>query len=672
MSGPAPHRPADRDQHRGVMKLHNRHAIDPGEEPALLADGRRRPPDRREVSTRWLTGTFLTGITSSVLMGVALFAALDGREQLATPPELMGRGFLHNPVDEHSAKGGRVVATTALLKNRDRRRLSVSTIIKDGERDVVRTLPFEDVQMTLAAAPPTNRQYPPFNPRSMFAVDDQGATNVPTPLIYGANVDSEVTLRTEPFPLDADSFDVSTELTTDEVEDVVQKTRAVLTDGAVQAASLHYVDPLRFGASDDLLGLRSGPGFRVTPENVTVSPRDAGDDASARFTEDLIPFHTGNDIADALADAGYDNDSATGMADALSKLLNSDSLKAGSTLRIGVEDDGGEPKIVRASVYKGRTHVVTVALDDNDQYVPAEEPEMTPALASILDNNDNVVADAGGELPSVYDGLYRSAYAYGMTDTMIRRLIRILAPDVDFQARLNPTDHLEVLYSLPEGQGKKAADGKAGDNSEILYVAATFGSTTRKFYRFHSDDGSLDYFDPEGKSARQFLIRNPVPGSRFSRGFGMERHPILGIMRMHDGVDWAAPRGTSVLAAGNGVIEKAGWSSGYGNLLILRHANGYETRYAHLSVIAKGIAPGVAVRQGQVIGLVGSTGLSTGPHVHFEIRINGQPVDPLRIRLPNGHILKGPELEAFESERKRIDEVLNDDGKTPTVNVASR
>lgn len=650
------------------MRFQQRHATDPGDEPALLAGGRRRPPDRREVSTRWLTGTFLTGITSSVLMGVALFAALDGREQLATPPELMARGSLHG-ADQHSAKGSRVVPIAASLKNHDRRRLDVSTIIQEGERDVVRTLPFEDVHMVLAASPPTSRKYPPFNPRSVFADTGNDGADTPTPLIYGAKVDSEVTLRTVPFPLDGASFDKSSELTTAEVEDVVQKTAGILTDGAVQAAALHYIDPLRFGGSDELLGLRSGPGFRVTPENVSVTHRDSGDDAGGRFTEDLIPFRSDEKITNALADAGYDDDSAVGMANALSKLLNTETLKAGSTLRIGVETDGKDAQVVRASVYKGSTHVVTVALDDNDQYVPAEEPEMTPALASALDHNDNAYIRSAGDLPTVYDGIYRSAYAYGMTDPMIRQLIRILAPDVDFQTRLAPSDNLDVLFSLPGGEEK--GNDKAGDASKILYVAATFGGNTRKFYRFRMKDGTIDYFGPDGKSARQFLLRNPVPGARFSRGFGMMRHPILHIMRMHDGDDWAAPRGTPIMAVGNGVIEKTGWSSGYGNLTIIRHANGYETRYAHQSAFAKGIAPGVRVHQGEIIGYVGSTGLSTGPHVHFEVRINGQPVDPMRIRLPSSHTLKGPQLEAFERERRRIDVVLSDDNKTP-VNVASR
>ena len=464
-------------------------------------------------------------------------------------------------------------------------------------------------------------------------------------------------------------FDRNSDLTTAEVEEVVQRTSGILTDGAVQAAALRYADPMRFGASDGSSGRRAGPGFRVTAENVSVFPRDSDGDTSS-FRENLIAFPSNRKIGDALADEGYDDDGAGRIAEALSKLLNTSTLKAGSTLRIGVEEDGDHSRIVRASVYKGSTHIVTVALDDHGQFVPAEEPEMTPALASALNHNDTAIVDSS-DLPTVYDGLYRSAFAYGMTESMVGQLVRILAPDVDFKTRLDPTDQLEVLYSMPVSADGKAGGEKATDNSQILYVAATFGGTTRKFYRFRTDDGSFDYFDPDGRSARQFLVRNPVPGSRFSRGFGRMRNPILGTMEMHAGVDWAAPRGTPILAAGDGVIERAGWAGGYGNLIVIRHANGYSTRYGHQTAFAKGIKPGVHVHQGQVIGYVGSTGLSTGPHVHFEIRINGKAVNPLRVRLPHGKALDGPELEAFERERKRIDTVLLDNGKKP-INVASR
>ena len=138
-------------------------------------------------------------------------------------------------------------------------------------------------------------------------------------------------------------------------------------------------------------------------------------------------------------------------------------------------------------------------------------------------------------------------------------------------------------------------------------------------------------------------------------GFGLRKHPILGSVRQHTGVDWAAPLGTPIYASGNGTVEKVGWESGYGKYVKLRHSNGYETAYGHMTAFAKGIVAGGRVRQGQVIGFVGSTGLSTGPHLHYEILVNGRFVDPMRIRLPRGRALDGPMLATFEKERDRLD-----------------
>jgi murein DD-endopeptidase MepM/ murein hydrolase activator NlpD len=636
-----------------------------GEEPPLIADGRTGPPDRREISARWLSGTFLTGLTSSVLMGVALFAALDGREQLATPPEIARIvAVAHEAGSGEKAKTDRLSPPRAVAKARDKRRMEVSTVTKVGDRDVVRMVPFIEIKMALAAGHTTNRPYPPFSPREIFAEDgaEQTAT---TGLIYGAKVDSEVSLKSLDFPIDTANFDENTGLSTDEVEKVVRTAGAGLTDGDVRVEALHYIDPQRFGDSESLANgpLAAQLGVHIVQENVSIAQKDTDADSSEGFAEDLIPFTEDKDITQAFADSGYAEEDARGMADAIAKLLDTSTLKAGSVLRVGVETKDGRSRIVRTSVYDHTRHLLTIALDDRQQYVPADEPEPDPDIATAFDTSPPV--SVRGDLPTIYDGIYRSAYSYGMSERMTKQLIKILASDVDFQSRLSPADRITVLFSQPD------EDGKASDESELLYANATFGGTAHTYYRFQMKNGSIDYFDQDGKSARQFLFRNPAPGARISRGFGMERHPILGIMRMHTGVDYAIRRGTPILAAGNGVVEKAGWASGYGKEIVLRHANGYETLYAHQSAFAAGIEPGDHVRQGQVIGYVGSTGLSTGPHVHFEIRINNRPVDPLRVRLPVGHSLKDKELVAFKKERDRIDALLREEDKG-AVKVASQ
>ena len=631
-----------------------------GNEPPLIADGRSGPPDRREVSARWLSGTFLTGVTSSVLMGVALFAALDGREQLTTPPEIADSiGPSTSGENGEVAKTIRLSPPRQIAKAKDRRRMEVSMVTKVGDRDVVKTMPFVQIKMQLAASHKTTRSYPAFDPLTVFAEDGAadpatGVASQPAGQIYGVKVESEMSLKTVDFPLDTASFDEKSGLSEDEVEKVVRETGSILIDGAVQVAALHYIVPERFGDSLATQALAASYGVRIVPENVSVAPRAPLDEQAVAFAEDIIPFTEDRNIAAAFGDAGYTGPDATGMAEAIGKLFGSTALKAGTVLRVGLEVRGDAAKVVRTSVYDHTKHLRSIALDDSGQFVPATEPEPNPELLTAFDDSPPV--QVRGNLPSIYDSIYRTAYSYNMSKSMTEKLIKLLASDVDFQSRVGPTDRLEVFFSQP------GDDDQMSDESELLYVSATFGGNTRNLYRFQMEDGGFDYFDEDGKSSKQFLLRTPLPNGKFRSGFGARSHPILGYVKMHTGVDWAAPIGSPIIAAGNGVVEKSGWAGGYGKQTILKHANGYETSYNHQSRIADIVKIGARIRQGQVIGYVGTTGLSTGPHLHFEVIVNNRKVDPMRVRLPEGRVLKGDELQAFMRERVRIDELLKEEG----------
>ncbi len=637
--------------------------VDLGDEPPLIADGRSGPPDRREISARWLSGTFLTGVTSAVLMGVALLAALDGREQLATPPEIARLESPDDVAGGEEAKADRLAQMRQISRAKDKRRMELSTVSRVGDRDVIRAMPFMHIKMALAAGHSTTRTYPAFDPLSVFADDGEAAqVATTTGLIYGAKVESEMSLKTVDFPLRGSDFDEKNTLSAAEVESVVRTAGVALDEGAVRVAALHYVDPQRFSASISTETIAAPFGFRIVPENMSVAHPDLGA-GSVTYAEEIIPFVAERSIVEAFADSGYDGDDAKGMAAEIARQVDTETLPEGSVLRVGLQITGDRAEIVRTSVYDRSRHRVSVALDDRKRYVEAEEPEPNPEIDTAFDTTPPPVK-VRGKLPSIYDGIYRAAYSYGMSLDMTKQLVRLLAADVDFQSRLNPTDRLDVFVSQPD------QNDSFSEESELLYVSATFGGNTRNFYRFKMEDGSADYFDQEGRSARQFLLRNPVPNGQFRSGFGGRRHPILGYVKMHTGIDWAAPRGTPIIASGNGIVEKAGWSGGYGRQTIIRHANGYETSYNHQNAFAKGIVPGAHVRQGQVIGYVGSSGLSTGAHLHYELIVNGRKVDPMRVRLPTGKVLKGNELEAFKSERDRIDNLLKDDDSR-SLKVAS-
>jgi murein DD-endopeptidase MepM/ murein hydrolase activator NlpD len=252
----------------------------------------------------------------------------------------------------------------------------------------------------------------------------------------------------------------------------------------------------------------------------------------------------------------------------------------------------------------------------------------------------------------LYQSIYETALRNQIPRPIIDGLIRVYSFDVDFQRKVQPGDSFEVLYASGE-------DGPAADRGEVLFASLTVGGEVKNFYRFQSpDDGLVDYYDENGKSAQKFLVRKPVADGIMRSGFGLRHHPILGYTKMHTGVDWAAPTGTPIYAAGNGVVQKAAWESGYGKFILLRHNNGYQTAYGHMSAFARGIEEGKHVRQGQLIGFVGSTGLSTGSHVHYEIRVNDRFVDPIRIKLPRGRELQGRILAEFERERERLDGIM--------------
>lgn len=635
-----------------------------GVEPPILADGR-RAPDRREISLRWLSGTFLTGITSSLLMGVALFAALDGRQQLAIPAEAYAKADQQQLAVDNAQRGVRLIAPSLTPRPSDRDIIDVSTIIKEGDKEVIRKVPFSHVKIQLAGNYTTQESYPPFDPLTIFASGDNAAVAaaVRTGAIYGTEVGSEISLKTRNFPSRELGLSTAGTLSTDEVEETVRTNGSILSDGAAQLAALYYIDPRRFDAADDELEFATGISARIVEQNMSVAAPELSSDNAPEYADDVIIVRQNSDIDNALYTAGYSRDQAEAIAKAFDQAHGENTLNNGDVLRIGVVQIKDRADVVRASLYRKSRHIMSIALDDDKQFVKAMEPPHLDAVNSAFENSVQIVSNR--DLPRVYDGIYRAALAYGMNQPMINHLIKLLASSVDFQGQLRPNDNLEAFFSV------SGDDGKATDASELLYVNARFGDNSTRFYRFQNpEDGSTDYFDPEGKSIRQFLIRNPVPNGRLTSGFGMRRHPVLRFARMHTGTDWAAPRGTPIIAAGNGVVEKAGWSSGYGLQTIIRHPNGYVSSYSHQNAIAKGIKQGSRVSQGQVIGFVGSTGLSTGAHLHYELIVNNTKVDAMKVRLPGGKSLAGDALASFQQERKRIDTLLK--LNEPATQVATR
>lgn len=248
------------------------------------------------------------------------------------------------------------------------------------------------------------------------------------------------------------------------------------------------------------------------------------------------------------------------------------------------------------------------------------------------------------------ESFYSSAVAAGVTDTLIPQIAKALAFDFDFQREVRPGDVFEIA-----AEQEKNAAGQAVGTPRLIFVSLTTQDKSRSLYWFKPAGEEGGWFDGNGSSIIRTLMRTPVDGARVSSTFGMREHPVLGFMKMHKGTDFAAPIGTPIFAAGDGVIEFAGPKGPNGNFVKLRHPNGWETLYLHMNRFMDGIATDAHVRQGQEIGEVGTTGRSTGPHLHYEVHIDGEPVDSMSIKTDQGRLLTGGAHDAFVKQRDRID-----------------
>ena len=237
---------------------------------------------------------------------------------------------------------------------------------------------------------------------------------------------------------------------------------------------------------------------------------------------------------------------------------------------------------------------------------------------------------------------------------MLGELVKIFRYDVDFQRDLQPGDTFDVLY-----QRVSDDEGAFVRRGDIVYAALTLSGVRRAFYLYRAPgSASADYYNAKGESVRKALLRTPLDAAKISSPFGNRMHPILGYTRMHRGVDFAAPTGTPIYAAGNASVVEAGRKGGYGIYARLRHDGGYETAYGHMRALAKGLKPGTSVHQGQIIGYVGATGEATGPHLHYEVLARGQQFNPLGVKFSGGRVLAGRELTAFAAARAGIDRWL--------------
>ena len=407
-------------------------------------------------------------------------------------------------------------------------------------------------------------------------------------------------------------------------------------------AQIATIEPLPKEQLIDRTSSDDGSSLLDTLTSLTVT--------SPQPVEKTVALDRGDTLMEALTDAGATRTDAHNAIAALKPIYNPRKLRAGQKIDLtfdpvadpAPDDEAGadaEPALRLASLtlQPDIERHVTVALDKEGDYRGTE---------IIRELREGFVQAKG----TITSSLFLAADEASIPPAITIELIRMYSYGVDFQRDIQPGDGFEVFFSRKYDElGQPVKDGA------ISYASLSVGGKVMKLWRHDPGDGPWDYFDEKGQSMKKFLMKTPIDGARLSSGFGRRKHPVLGYTKMHTGVDFAAPRGTPIYAAGNGTVERASRYSSYGKYIRIRHANGYKTAYAHLNGYARGIKSGARVRQGQVIGYVGTTGRSTGPHLHYEIHVNGKKVNPRRIKVPTGRKLGGKALAAFRQAQARID-----------------
>jgi murein DD-endopeptidase MepM/ murein hydrolase activator NlpD len=647
--------------------------VDLGIEPPIQpVDSRQQPLDRRGVSLRWLFACALVGSCGAALLGAAILVAMRGDTSYPEQPETVAIRASSAAGDGGGArKANKLVADQPVMSARHTLRAPMSQ--RTGDREVIRVRPFVRLASNLSL---TTGVYaaniPPFNPLRLFAEGGQPEERYAEPAQDMPDADVTIVKR--------DLGDLTLpsgkpQLSDAEVISQIEEERANLANSGRQRAlpippQLMLSRTLTGAATPgtDILGYApatdtrfSGIEVRVVPENVTNAPKTPIPASREPLVEDkLLMAKRGENFEQAMRGAGVAPEQIRAIIAAFGGKVRTSALPDGQVLQVlyAPGPRPGDPRqIMRVSLLSNGQPDATVAMNDKGAFVPVDLPRQEPVGPQKPQrrNTDDGDEDEGSGAARLYESLYETGARHDLPRPLIDELVRIFSYDLDFQQRVHGGDNLEVIFT-EEDEGERA---------EILSATLTVNGEARRVFRYQApDDGLIEYFDDEGKSLKKFLLRKPIADGELRSGFGMRYHPIMRYSKMHTGVDWSNRIGTPILAAGNGTVLEAGWSSGYGKHTVIQHANGYVTTYSHQSNFAAGIVPGAKVRQGQVIGYLGSTGLSTGPHLHYEVRVNGNFVNPMKIRVPRGRELQGPTLAEFKRQRDEIRGLIEKAGGT--------
>lgn len=553
-----------------------------------------RLPERRAVNIRWLGATVLLAGVAATLVAGALLAALGQRPQFAALPVFATQRFSHQMVNEED-RGDRDSRLTIA-----RSMGSGVTIEQLNGAGSVR--PFTRISARLAQIDPE-----PADGRS--APDDAGRQR------------------------------------SENSDDAISELPPIILFGTTHPSPRRVWRNVSAYAEDD-----ASPRARIVgqPLNVTMVAKSP---AVPGLQRHVVVARSEDTLSTILSALGATQQDQAGVLSAFPRQawFNREPLSGGDVITVvqGPPGAADRARVLMVTVDKPRAGTTAVARTDAGQYALVPRGPAAPGLRKGKSGSPNTSLRTVSE-ETLRDSLYALAQYNHIDEGIVAELMRLCGHDFDLNQPLDPRDSANIL-SAPNELGQP----------ELVFVSLAAQGKTKRYYRFRAaDDDSVDFYDDDGRSVTRFLLRKPVVDGRLGDGFGWRVHPILGDRRFHEGVDYAAPYGSPVAAAGAGVVEIIGWEPGYGKYIRIRHDLGYETTYAHVAAFTHGLKAGDRVRQGETIAYVGSTGLSTGPHLYYEVWINGRRVNPLRIRLAGGRVLQGDLLDKFRQSARQLEHMI--------------
>ncbi len=604
-------------------------------------------PRRFVTQFKWFVSTVIVAISGLAIIGVVIYTSMhvgDGGSMFgamrragvqAMKPRAGSTPGSDKPVAV-AVKTDRMVISSKGLTTRNLIYEQITQ--RRSAREFISTKPYVRLLVSLAIErPEEDVAIPAFNPNEIFGNS--------APIARKDQTGAELT--TDP-RVSAHVIDVAggflpredhQELSDQEAERLVAEADAIFSESDASIASA--------GDQEGRFEVVSAAMPAAAEKNTTLLfkrfEEEESDDGYDRRT---IVARGGESLDTVIKGAGVDVVQSGLAAEAVSKITKTKKLLPGEELRLGLAPssvDENSIDVGKLSLFYQGAHVATVIRSVDGAYSQSDKP-LKP---------EGSYEESSGERASVYLSTYRAAKSQDLPDDFVMKFIRVHSYDVDFKQRVRSGDSFELFYEIVQDENGAEKPG------ELLYAGISVAGESRGYYRYRTPDGSVDYYDEKGSNAKKFLMRTPIRGARLTSLFGYRRHPLLHTLRAHLGVDWAAPIGTPIMAAGNGTIELAGREGNYGNYVRIRHANGYKTAYAHMLRLAAGVAKGVKVRQGQIIGYLGNTGLSTGPHLHYEVLVNNQHTNPLSIKIPRSRQLQGRNLTDFRREKARIDDLMH-------------